>query len=51
MRWLDGITGSMDMSSGDSEGWACCSAWGRRKSDTTEQMNNTSTQDQMQEMR
>ena len=42
MRWLDGITGSMDMSLINL--WelaldrACCSPWGRQKSDT-EQLN------------
>ena len=41
MRWLDGITDSMDMSLtpgvGDGQGdLACCSSWGRRESDTTE---------------
>ena len=42
MRWLDGITDSMDMSLnklGVGEGLgslACCSPWGRKESDTTE---------------
>ena len=46
MRWLDGITDSMDMSLskpgvGDGQGGlACCSPWGRQESDTTERLNN-----------
>ena len=43
MRWLDGITNSMDMSlsktrgAGDGQGGlACCSPWGLKESDTTE---------------
>ena len=46
MRWLDGITDSMDMSLSngeDSEGQgslACCSPWGRKELGITEQMNN-----------
>ena len=46
MRWLDGITDSMDMNlSGLSEfgDWqgslVCCSLWGCKDSDTTEQLN------------
>ena len=45
-RWLDGITSSMDMFEqfpGDGEGQgslACCSPWGHKESDTTEQLNN-----------
>ena len=47
MRWFDGITDSMDMSL--SKLWelvdnrqgslACCSPWGCKESDTTEQLN------------
>ena len=43
MRWLDGIIDSMDISLsnlwelGDRQGGlACCDAWGRKESDTTE---------------
>ena len=46
MRWLDGITDSMDVSLselqevGDGQGGlACCNSWGRKESDTTEQLN------------
>ena len=46
MRWLDGITDSMDVESertpgvGDGQGGlACCNSGGRKESDTTEQLN------------
>ena len=47
MRWLDGITNSMDMSlgelpefAGDGQGgMACCNSWGRGEFDTAEQLN------------
>ena len=40
MRWLDGITDSMDMSLSDGQGGlACCDSWGRKESDTTERLN------------
>ena len=42
MRWLDGITDSMDMSPGVGDGQgslACCGPWGRKESDTTERLN------------
>ena len=46
MRWLDGITDSVDMSEqalgvGNGQGsLACCSPLGCKMSDTTEQLNN-----------
>ena len=41
MRWLDGITNSMDMGLGGLRelvqgGLACCGSWGHKESDTTE---------------
>ena len=45
MRWLDGNTNSMDMSLGKlwelvmDRGLVCCSSWGHKKLDMTEQMN------------
>ena len=47
MRWLDGVTNSMDMSLsertlgvGDGQGGlACCNSWGCKELDMTEQLN------------
>ena len=42
MRWLDGITNSMDMSLGEVRelgGLACCTSWGSKESDETERLN------------
>ena len=46
MRWLDGITDSMDTSLselrevGDGQGGlACCDSWGRKEWDSTERLN------------
>ena len=45
MRWLDGITDSMDVSLSELQGMdgqgglACCDSWGCKEWDTTEQLN------------
>ena len=44
MRWLDGITDSMDMSLSklrvdEQRGLACCSPWGHKELDMTERLN------------
>ena len=46
MRWLDGITDSMDVSlselwgDGDGQGGMdCCYSWGRKELDRTERLN------------
>ena len=47
MRWFVGIIDSMDMSLSklqeivkDRKTWLCCSSWGHKESDKSEQMNN-----------
>ena len=47
MKWLDGITNSMDVSLSEIQksvmdreaGLACCNSWGRKESDMTERLN------------
>ena len=46
MRWLDGITNSMDVSLGKTAGvgdgqggLVCCGSWGHKESDTIERLN------------
>ena len=45
MRWLDGITDSMDVSLNElgvddgQGGLACCDSWGCKELDTTERLN------------
>ena len=45
MRWLDGISESMDMGLGGlrelvmDRGLVCCNSWGHKESDTTERRN------------
>ena len=48
MRWLDGITDSMDMNLGELQelvmeggGLACYSPWGPEELDTTEELNSS----------
>ena len=47
MRWLDGINGhEFEQTQGDSEGQGslvCCSPWGHKELDMTQQLNNEST--------
>ena len=57
MRWLDGITDSIDghefeQAPGVSDGQGslmCCSPWGRKESDMTEQLNWTEIFDETAE--
>ena len=53
MRWLDGITSSMDISLSKFQelvmdgGVACCSPWGHKESDTTEGWNKKNVKSQL----
>ena len=42
MRWLDGITDSVEFEQAlrDAKDRKCCSPWGRKDTDMTEQLNN-----------
>ena len=46
MRWLDGITNTMDMSLSKLRELACYSPWGHKELDTTEQLNWTESMEQ-----
>ena len=57
MRWLDGITDSMDIefeqAQGDGEGQGsltCCSPWGWEESDMTWQINNKKILNQLSQI-
>ena len=45
MRWLDGITDSMDMVSDGQGGLECYSPWGHKELDMTERLNCTELTD------
>ena len=52
MRWLDGITDLWTPGVGDGQGGlACCNSWGRKESDTTEQLNGTELNWKLQAVR
>ena len=39
MRWLDGITDSMDVSLSELQELVCCDSWGCKELDVTERLN------------
>ena len=39
MRWVDGITDSLDLALGGQGGLACCGSWGCKESEMTERLN------------